>query len=502
MAKEPALSEQPTTRPMTGDEYLESLRDGRAVYAYGERVEDVTTHPAFATPVRTIARMYDALHDPGSGMATVPTDTGSGGFTHPFFRVARTVDDLRASRDAIAHWARMSYGWMGRTPDYKAAFLATLGSNGEFFAPYQENAARWYRESQEKVLFWNHALANPPVDRHLPADQVGDVVLHVERETDAGLVVAGAKVVATGAAMTHMTFLADAGAPVKDKRFAIIAGVPMDAPGLKLISRASYSLAARAGSPYDYPLSSRFDENDPILVLDDVLIPWENVFAYGDAKPIGEGGFGVRLTLHGATRLAVKLDFLCGLLIRSLELAGKESDPGLRTRAGEALAWRNMAWSLTDSMVLNPEQGVGGALDPNLAATHAYRWLSMVGYSRVRQIILQDLGSALIYLPSSAKDFESPEIRPYLDKYVRGTGGVDAEHRVKTLKMMWDAVGTEFGGRHELYELNYQGSQDVIRTLIYQSMRGTGHLDGMMSLVDRALSEYDLEGWIAPDYRG
>src|ERR1700722_7208399 len=109
-------------RPFTGKEYLESPRDGREVYIYGEQVKDVTTHPAFRNAARSIARLYDALHDEKTkGVLTAPTDTGSGGYTHKFFRAARSREDLVAQRDAIAQWARMSSGWMGRSPGYKAS---------------------------------------------------------------------------------------------------------------------------------------------------------------------------------------------------------------------------------------------------------------------------------------------------------------------------------------------------------------------------------------------
>src|SRR4051794_24280566 len=111
-------------RPFTGAEYLQSLRDGREVWIYGERVADVTAHPAFRNAARSLARLYDALHDPAAkDVLTCPTDTGSGGFTHKFFRVAKSREDLIGQRQAIAHWARLSYGWMGRSPDYKASLM-------------------------------------------------------------------------------------------------------------------------------------------------------------------------------------------------------------------------------------------------------------------------------------------------------------------------------------------------------------------------------------------
>jgi 4-hydroxyphenylacetate 3-monooxygenase len=132
---------QGRARPFTGPEYLESLRDGREVWIYGERVDDVTTHPAFRNAARSIARLYDALHDPAQkDVLTCPTDTGSGGFTHRFFRVARSREDLIGQREAIAHWARMTYGWMGRTPDYKASLMNTLGANSAIYGRFAENA--------------------------------------------------------------------------------------------------------------------------------------------------------------------------------------------------------------------------------------------------------------------------------------------------------------------------------------------------------------------------
>ena len=214
-----------TTRPMTGDEYLESIRDGREVFIYGEKVADVTTHPAFRNAARMTARLYDALHE--RAVLKAPTDTGGDGYTHPFFRTPRSAEDLRTDRDAIAEWARMSYGWLGRSPDYKAAFLGTLGANADFYEPFADNARRWYTESQEKVLYWNHAIINPPVDRDRAPDEVRDVFMHVEEEHDDGLVVSGAKVVATGSAITNYNFIAHYGLPIKKREFALVCTVPM-----------------------------------------------------------------------------------------------------------------------------------------------------------------------------------------------------------------------------------------------------------------------------------
>jgi 4-hydroxyphenylacetate 3-monooxygenase len=162
------------TLPYTGKEFLDSLDDGREVWIYGERVKNITTHPAFQNCARMLARLYDALHDDHRrGHHVLTESTEWGGFTHRYFRAPTTVGEQVAGRDAIAAWARITYGWLGRSPDYKAAFLGTLGANAEFYAPYQANARRWYQFSQERVPFINHAIIHPPVDRNVAEGGVG-----------------------------------------------------------------------------------------------------------------------------------------------------------------------------------------------------------------------------------------------------------------------------------------------------------------------------------------
>lgn len=494
------------TRPFTGAEYLESLRDGREIWIYGERVKDVTTHPAFRNTARMLARLYDALHDPATkDILTTETDTGSGGYTHKFYKASRNTQEMVEARDAIAEWARITYGWMGRSPDYKAAFLATLGANSSFYEPFEENAKRWYKKVQEEVSFVNHAIVNPPVDRDKPLDEVKDVYMHVTKETDGGLIISGAKVVATTSTLTHYNFIANNGAlPIKTKPFAFVCIVPNDAPGLKLFCRPSYEWTAAAmGTPYDYPLSSRLDENDSIIVFDNVFVPWENVFAYGDIEKVNNffprSGFLPRFMFQGCTRLAVKLDFIAGLLLKAVEATGTKDFRGVQAQVGEVLAWRNLFWGLTDAMARTTIPWTPGYVLPNLDYGLAYRVMSSMAYPRIKEIIENVLASALIYLPSSALDLLTPEIRPYIDQYVRGSNNYTAEHRIKLMKLLWDAVGTEFGGRHELYERNYFGNHESIRfeTLMVADM--TGASAKYKGFAEKCMEEYDLHGWKVPD---
>ncbi len=449
-----------------------------------------------------IARWYDALHENKSRIC-VPTDTGSGGFTHPFFLGNKTVDDLVKSRDAIAELQRTSYGWMGRTPDYKGSFLGTLGANSEFYGEYKQNALNWYAKAQERLDYWNHAIVHPPIDRNKAIEEIRDVIIHVEKETDAGLIVSGAKVVATGSALTHYNFIAHYGVPVKDKAFALVFTTPMDSKGVKLISRTSYELnAAVTGTPFDYPLSSRFDENDAILVFDKVLVPWENIFIYGDLEKANNffpmSGFVPRFTMHGATRLTVKLEFIAGLFSKAVEATGTKDFRGVQTAAGEVIAWVNLFKGLTNSMVLNPMPwpGTDGYVLPNMFSAAAYRVFAPMAYQRIKLLIERHVASGLIYLPGSALDLQSPEVRPYIDRFVRGSNGYTAIDRIKLLKLLWDAVGTEFGGRHELYETNYGGNHEAIRIETMLMSEATGQLAGMQTFAEKCMSEYDLSGWV------
>lgn len=493
------------SRPMTGAEYLESLRDDREVYIFGERVKDVTEHPAFRNSARMTARLYDAMHDDArADILRVKTDTGSGGYTHPFFRAPHTIDDLIQSRDAIAEWQRIGYGWMGRSPDYKASFIGAMGAIPEFFGEYEENARNWYRKTQESLLYWNHAIVNPPIDRHKASSEIADICIQVEKETDAGLIVSGAKVVATNSALTHQNFVGLYGLPIKDPKFAVIFTLPMDSPGLKIICRTSYEYAAGVmGTPYDYPLSSRMDENDAILVLDKVLVPWENVFAYRDIDTVNQfifgSGFMMRALFHGCTRFAVKLDFITGLLLKAVETTGANEFRGVQGRIGEVLAWRNLFWSLTEAMARTPVPWGEDTLQVNPEAASAYRVFAPMAYPMIKDVIEKDLGAALIYLPSHAADFKNPDIRPYLDRFVRGSNDIGAEERVKVLKLLWDAVGTEFGSRHELYERNYAGNHEDLRLQLLGGATAAGLTDQLKGFANQCLGEYDLDGWTSPD---
>ena len=498
----------PNSQPsllMDGPTYLESLRDDREIYIYGERVQDVTRHPAFRNSARSMARLYDALHAAETAELMLTTDR-EGLRTHRFFTSSYSTAELFKARDALAHWARLTFGFMGRSPDYKAGFIATLGSFSEFYKPFDENARRWYRTAAERALFFNHVIVNPPVDRSRPVHEVEDVFVHIVRERDDGIIVRGAKMVGTSAAISNATFVAQNSAVSYEKGkgedFALVFVLPMNTPGLKVLCRRSYEESAL--SPFDNPLSSRFDENDSVLIFEDVFVPWENVLVYRDVeKAMGfyaASGFLNRYALQSTTKIAVKLDFLLGLLVAGLRSNGTYDFRGVQTKVAEVAGWRTMMWALTTAMCAEPDTGPNGTMLPRLEVAATARFFGTYLNPKIKEIFETTLGGAPIAMPSSVADLKSTALRPLIDRYYRGSNS-DAESRIKLFKLIWDAIGTEFGGRHELYEYNYAGNAEQVRIDLLNHSTRKGIVKRSLDMVESCMEDYDLSGWTNPSWR-
>ena len=232
-------------------------------------------------------------------------------------------------------------------------------------------------------------------------------------------------------------------------------------------------------------------------------MPWENVFVYGDIEKANTffplTGFIPRFCFTAVSRLAVKLDFIAGLLMKAVEATGTKDFRGMQAQMGEVLAWRNMLWGADERDGARSGAVAGGHVLPNMDYAMAYRLFSTIGYPRVKEIVEQTVSSGLIYINSNARDFKNPENPAYLDRYVRGSDGTDSVQRVKLMKLLWDAIGSEFGGRHELYERNYSGNAENIRMEVLFSALATGQADRLKGFAEHCMAEYDLDGWTAPD---
>ncbi len=485
----------------TGAEFLESLDDGRKVWFDGEKISTISKHPAFKNAALSVARFYDSLHNPELEDDLLLVDS-FGITTHKFFAPSYTNQELDAARKAIAIVQKINYGWMGRTPDYKASFMAHLSENSKFYQQqFQGNALTWYKRYARKALHLNHVLVDPPVDRTKERMNVRDVFVSVDKEDDRGIYVSGAKMVATGSALTHATFVGLTGNITsqmqkdRDEDMAVIFFAAMNTPGLSMISRPSYEL--KATSAYEAPLSARFDENDAVIIFDKAFIPWENVLVYRDIQRCKnfytDSGFFSRYNLQGAVRLAVKLDFCIGLLSEGLKCSGTNAFRGIQAGLGELIGIRNTVWGLTTAMV-NDTEPCGQGLIPKQEIAATTRLYTSTCWSHVRNLFEDFLAGAPIYTISSEKDLAQTEISGLIERYYRGTG-FSAYQRLKLFKLIWDAIYSEFAGRHSLYEKNYSGSQEMKRIDLLKIASGNGSLKRCSRLVETCMNDYDEKGW-------
>jgi aromatic ring hydroxylase len=201
-----------------------------------------------------------------------------------------------------------------------------------------------------------------------------------------------------------------------------------------------------------------------------------------------------RYTLQSGTRLAIKLEFLCGLLARGLKANGTSEFRGVQAKLGELIGWRNLIWGITSTLCHETQPGPGGSVVPALEYATLIRLFGTQAFPKAREIFTELLGGAPLVTPSSSRDLLNEELRPLIDRYYRGSQG-DAHDRVKLFKLIWDAVGSEFGSRHAWYEVNYGGNQDQIRLDVLRFAQIRGLADGFDELVESCLADYDLDGW-------
>jgi 4-hydroxyphenylacetate 3-monooxygenase len=267
--------------------------------------------------------------------------------------------------------------------------------------------------------------------------------------------------------------------------------MPMNAPGLRLMSRRGY--AAAASSVFDYPLTTQFDETDVLAIFDDVFVPWDKVFIYKNLDLVSKQWTETPAHLLGNNqaqiRFTTKLDFLTGVARKIAEMNQSLSFPPVRTMLGELAAYT----SLIHASVYAQEQNC--AIDDHGIAwpAKAEEFAVMVWQSdlvpKMLQMVRDLCGGGLIQLPSSVKDFTSPLTRPDVDRFVQSPGH-SAEERVKLMKLAWDLIGSEFASRNLQYEMFYVGAPHGVRGrrfAMFDWDRATG-------LVDNALNSYDLNG--------
>jgi len=477
----------------TGSEYLRSLDDGRTIFVDGERVKDVTRHPAFREAARSIARLYDIAADPAHRERMTFSSPKTGEPVLRAYQIPHSHADLAARRVFSEMWAEATFGLMGRTPDHVAGFFCGYAATPGMFAAagkhFADNVVAFYEQLRDQHLYASYAIVPPQIDRSKPAHKQSDPTLYagVVKERDDGIIIAGAQQLATAGAISDFVHLSCIH-PLQpgDENYANCLAVPVNAPGLKLYPRRPYATAASNG--FDYPLSSRFDESDSYVVFDNVFVPWERVFIYRNIELSRDQWWKTPSHLYGnhqaQVRYVTKLRFMIGIAQRMNEMTGNAANPAVQIMMGELAA----LVTVYETMLLAHESMASidrdGVLWPSKSALYAAMALQSELNGRMLEIIRELAGSAFITLPSSHADFENAGTAADIERYMR-SASTDAKSRVALMRLAWDFIGSEFGSRHQQYEKFYGGASFLVKQNVYRNFdfkRATALVDAALNL--------------------
>ncbi|MFK0314348.1 4-hydroxyphenylacetate 3-hydroxylase family protein [Pseudomonas sp. NPDC090233] len=456
----------------TGKQYLSAVDDGREVFINGECITRHSQHPAFRGAVESVAQLYDYQ---ASNPQEMTFETDQGLQISKAWELPERAEQLVGRAHASLAWARQSMGWLGRSPDHVSAALAGMMTHLEVFEAYSPDRAAalkaYFEYARDRDLYLTYTIVNPQGDRsRSPGEHERNLyhTLGVVKETDAGIIVKGAKMLGTAAVLAD-ELLVGVQNPLKagvDDRYALSFAMPLNAPGIRILSRNSY---AEGKNSFDHPLSSRFDENDALIYFDDVLVPWERVFVYRDTAMCRRQFHGtaaeVLMDTQSLARLTAKLHFLTGLAQRMTEITGVSDFPAVREILGELACNTLMIEGLFKALVHCPVQH-GKYQVPDKKHLYMCQAVAQTVYPKFIEAIRKLAGGGVIMLPSSIHDLSHPQARELIEQTQYSSIATPLE-RVQLMKLAWDAIGSEFGSRHLQYEMFYSGPHFVALSRVH-----------------------------------
>jgi 4-hydroxyphenylacetate 3-monooxygenase len=447
----------------TGRQYLEGLRSQeREVWLGGERIDDVTTHPALASGARAIASLYDMQCEPQLKEIMTYRSPTTG---HPVglsFIIPRTADDLVRRREMMLRWARATCGMMGRSPDFMNVTFAAWAAAADYFArgrpQFGDNMRRYYEHIRDNDLVLTHALIN--LQRSRTASGLYNLeegtALHCVRETDAGVIVRGARILATLGPFADEIAVYSPRVPLHTdghNPFALSFAIPCGTKGLRFLCRDSFD---QGRSRFDYPLSSRFDEMDCVVFFDNVLVPWERVFLLGDVDLLNRTGIETNFSAHsahqGAVKNLAKCEFVLGVALLMTETLGNAHVPLSEAYIGELMLTTSLMKACIRGAEADAKLDRWGVMCPDAVMIESTRNLFMTAYPRMIEI-LQLLGSSSFMITPSKTDLDGPLSRD-IDQYL-ATDKSTAHDRVRLFRLASDLAISSFGSRQVLYERFY-----------------------------------------------
>jgi 4-hydroxyphenylacetate 3-monooxygenase len=448
----------------SGKEFLKRLDSTPRELWYGDQkiTGQVSLHPAFKGVARSIADLYEMQLRPElSAFMTYESPT-TGDQVGTSFLQPRTREDLDRRRRMMKAWADYSGGMMGRTADYLNSSVMAMAAAKDFFGregkDFAGNIEKYYEYIRENDLILTHTLINPQVNRAAGPSKQADpfVAARVVEKTSEGVVIRGARMLATlpiaDEIMVFPSTVVRSGQD--DAPYSIAFAIPVSSRGLKFICRESFSSDSR----YDHPLASRFDEQDAVVVFDDVRVPWDRVFVLEDpdkANKVSEGTDAIVFMSHQATvRELAKAEFLAGLVTLIAESIGVDQFPQVQERVAEVLLTVETMRAFLNSSEAGAKLNRWGLMTPDYVPLNTARNLWPRIAPALAAVVKQTGASGLIANPPELV-LDSP-LRADVERYFQSklAGG---KERIQLFKLAWDAVGSSFGGRQELYERFFFG---------------------------------------------
>ncbi len=432
----------------TGAQYLQALRDGREVYLDGRRVADVTAEPGLARVAHTFARMYDLVHEHQADW-TFRDENGqpvSLNWLQP-----RTRDEVIRRRSFTELIARQTGGLFGRQMDYVPLFhLGMLDIKREFSrgdARFERNIENYWRRAREQDLMLAHSFIDAQAHPAVLLEQT--VVPRIVARKSDGIVVRGAKTVATFACHADEILVGAFPRPAMTEDYVMYFSIPIATPGLRVVARTVYG----QGSAFDHPAGQFGDENDCIIIFDDVLVPWERIFSLGEPSFCATVFPRISEWAHWSilARLAIKAEVLTGLYSLIPEMLGRAQQAQSQEALGEMVRYltslRAFIHAAEDQGQVTPE----GHFMPNPVYITTGRAYSVEHYRRIIGYLHDVASQALIIIPSESA-FDSAEVGPALEKMFASPAAT-ARERARIVRLAWDMVCDSYGGRQTLFEL-------------------------------------------------
>lgn len=473
----------------TGKEYLEGLRDGRDVWIHGEKVADVTSHPGLSRGAHTLAGFLDRQFDEKYRDKITFEEDGNRYATS--YLIPKSQADIVRRGNSYYEWARWSNGMFGRTPDYKNASLMAFAASAEFLAEgrpeFAENMRNYfeYVKTNDKVL--THTLINPTYNFAQAKKGVSseEVALQVVKETDSGLVVSGARLLATlGPHADEIEVFPSSLLTASEDNlpYAFAFTIPTSTPGVRMICRDTYD---HQKSHFDAPLSSRYEEMDAVIIFNNVHVPWERVFMYRDPLLCNRAFAETNAVIHMMHQVVcgklAKAEFLVGLLCAMAQATGKDRDMAVKGMIAEAMWMAETVRAFRFQAEAEAFQDDFGNFAPLRRPLDTSRNMFPKMYPRLIELVHMLGSSSLMATPTEAD--LSNDLAEDVERYFQ-TVNLDSKDRIALFRLAHDVAVSGFGNRQVLYERFFFGPPNVMASIYYDLY----NKDDMIARVDEVLN--------------